>query len=137
MLSDRGQIANLLARYCRCMDDGEVEGLRDVFTPDAVLRVRGGVMEGRDAIVGDLERRGAFGAARHCLLTSAIDVATDGTATAVTDFLVARRGDDGFYSVRTTPAPHFGRYHDRVVHHDGVWRLRERTITNYDGRDHG
>jgi uncharacterized protein (TIGR02246 family) len=137
MLSDRDQIANVLARYCFYLDDGDVEGFASLFTPHAVLRVRGTVTEGRDAIVGDLKRRGAFGVARHALLTSAIDVATDGWATATSDFLVARRGESGFYSLQTTPGPHFGRYSDRLIYHDDVWRLKERTITNYDGKDAG
>ena len=127
MLSDRDQIANLLARYCFTIDDGDVEGWKALFAPDAVVRLHDTVIEGIDTIAVSLA--GAFGAGRHANLSCAIDVADDGTASAVTDFLYAWRDDAGRYSLQTTPGPHFGRYQDQFVQRDGAWRFVERAIT--------
>lgn len=129
MLSDRDQIANVLARYCFRIDDGDVDGWGGLFTADARLCIGDLELRGRDSIVATMVGWGAFGTGRHVNLNCAIDVADDGTATATTDFLYAWKDPSGQYSLQTTPGPHFGRYHDKLELDGGEWRLAERLIT--------
>jgi hypothetical protein len=128
MLSDRDQIANLLARYCFFIDDGDVERWRQLFTPGAVMRIGETVFDGRDAFTEALVGWGAFGVGRHVNLNCVIEVGDDGTASTVIDFLFAWKDAAGNPSLTTTPGPHFGRYHDRLVRVDGEWKLSERAI---------
>jgi ketosteroid isomerase-like protein len=52
-LEDRDAIADLIARYCLVMDNRDMEGMPDLFTPDFVVRSADGVMNtvGREAAV--------------------------------------------------------------------------------------
>ena len=52
-LEDRTEIGELIARYGLAMDNRDMAEIEAIFTPDAVLRSRDGVMNavGRDAIV--------------------------------------------------------------------------------------
>ena len=52
-LEDRTEIGALIARYGLAMDNRDMAEIEAIFTPDAVLRSRDGVMNavGRDAIV--------------------------------------------------------------------------------------
>ncbi len=130
MLSDRDQIANVLARYTFAVDDGDVDAWRALFVPQAVMRVGTTVMEGLEAVETGIA--GAFGAGRHANLTSVIEVDPGGQdATAQTDFFFAWRDESGAYSLQTTPGPHFGRYRDRLVKVGAEWRFAERDITVY------
>lgn len=128
MLSDRDQIANVLARYCLFIDDADVDGWRRLFTPDAVMRIGDTVLDGRDSFTDALVGWGAFGAGRHVNLNCVIEVDGD-TSSTIVDFLFAWKDAAGHPSLQTTPGPHFGRYHDRLVRADGEWRLKERSIT--------
>jgi ketosteroid isomerase-like protein len=43
-LEDRAEIGELVARYCLVMDDRDMTGMPELFTPDAVVRSNDGVM---------------------------------------------------------------------------------------------
>lgn len=50
-MSDREDIIDLAVRYTWALDTKNVEGLRDVFTPDATAMLRGVECNGVDAII--------------------------------------------------------------------------------------
>src|SRR5688572_9643218 len=43
-LEDRAEIGELVARYCLVMDDRDMTGMTELFTPDAIVRSSDGVM---------------------------------------------------------------------------------------------
>ena len=51
-MADREDIIDLAVRYAWALDSKNVEGLRDVFLPDATALLRGVDCNGVDAIIG-------------------------------------------------------------------------------------
>ncbi|MDH3752898.1 MAG: nuclear transport factor 2 family protein [Acidimicrobiia bacterium] len=123
-LLDERDIVALAVRYCWCLDTGDGEGLRDVFTPDAHASL-GTDCHGIDAIVERVTSALApLDASQHMVNTH--DVRIDGdTATARCYFhaqhvLRGREGGDSFIVA--------GIYHDRLVRTDAGWRIVRRVL---------
>jgi uncharacterized protein (TIGR02246 family) len=122
MASDEEQIRGVLARYCHLCDEGRFDEWAALFTDDGTFTVMGTTHQGR----GDLqafisaalprERRG-----RHMLSEPLIEVDGD-VALGWTDFAFVGRTGDG---LAVTQA---GRYHDRFVRDEGVWRFASHEI---------
>ena len=67
-LEDRAEIGELVARYCLVMDDRDMTGVTELFTPDAIVRSSDGVMHasGLTAVVAMFRGRFAvLGPSNH------------------------------------------------------------------------
>src|SRR4026209_736221 len=67
-LEDRAEIGELVARYCLVMDDRDMTGMTELFTPDAIVRSSDGVMHasGLTAVVAMFRGRFAvLGPSNH------------------------------------------------------------------------
>jgi ketosteroid isomerase-like protein len=116
------EIRRTIAEYCQTVDDGRFSDCGRCFAEDAVVRVMGMEVIGRQEIEAWIasaqppERRG-----RHVTTNSVICV--DGRrAEATSDFLFLATGEDG---------PHIstaGRYVDTFVAAEGRWVFASREI---------
>ena len=127
LLAER-DILRLLHGYARAMDTGDEAAWVDVFTPDAVfdvVEVVGGRRVHREEGHGDLARYVAAypkppDFRKHVMVHPMVDVDGD-RATVEAYWLLLERSADGLPVVAA-----FGQYHDRLVKHDGRWRIAER-----------
>jgi uncharacterized protein (TIGR02246 family) len=132
VLADRQEIADLVARYARALDQHDWDGLAACFLPDAQYRYPGGQLDGAEAIV---ERcRNALEpltASQHLIGTVLTSVDGDeGTANSYFQAQHVRAGTAGgdIFAIG-------GAYDDRVVRTPEGWRIaeREQTYTWTDG----
>jgi uncharacterized protein (TIGR02246 family) len=114
---------DLVARYARCLDSGDLDGYVSLFTPDAVLF---GEHKGRDNIRAYVDtvikRRATEPAARkHFVGMPTIDGTSEGVT--VHSYLMwVRFGTD-------TPAAAAAEYNDVCVKRDGRWLFQSRVLT--------
>ena len=127
-LSDRLEIAELLARYARALDTKDWTLWRAVFTDDAHIDYRsaGGIAGDRETVANWLaETIGAFPMTQHYVTN--LEIELDGDAARVRAM---------FYNPLRFPGADDvtfcgGWYHHRVVRTAGGWRsrdLREETL---------
>jgi hypothetical protein len=125
---DRLDIAELPGRYADALDRLQPHQLRDVFTPDAVWEMVGGLrLDGLEAIMEFMGRSDVHPGAH--LMTN-IYIASVGTDTVSGGPLVHLRSR-GVYPVgpsdRANPsAVFYGHYDDDIVRTDDGWRIRHR-----------
>jgi len=131
-LLDREEIRDVLLRYCRASDRGDVDMLRDCYHPDAIDH-HGGFYHGdAHGLVDASEQAIASGAlpytiASHLVANMLIEVDGD-QAHAETYFIsFARRPEGG----ETLDELVGGRYVDLFTRRDGRWRIAYRTVV-YD-----
>ena len=127
---DRARIADLLARYCRALDDHEWDTVAACFLADAVFSHPGGAAEGAAAIVAPARAAlTPLTASQHLLGTVVIDL--DGDRAAATSYFQAQHvrdgaggdgGDGDTYLIA-------GTYHDDLVRTEGGWRIERRHQT--------
>jgi hypothetical protein len=114
---------DLLARYARCLDSGDLDGYVSLFTPDAVLFDE---HRGRDRIrayVDTVIRRRETEAAprKHFVGLPTID-GTSERVTVHSYLLWVRFGTD-------SPAAAAAEYNDECVNVDGRWLFQSRVLT--------
>lgn len=132
-MADRDAIENLMHRYAELMDEGDAQGLADLFV-DAEIVVepgedvrpeRVGSYRGRDqiyAFYGGDAASGRAGAFMHLTTNSIIDIDdAAGTATARSCYAVLSRMADGQIGVVVA-----GRYRDRFERTGSDWRFASR-----------
>ena len=125
-MSDRDDIIDLAIAYTWALDTKNVEGLRDVFAPDAAGMLRGVECNGVDAIIARIG--GAI---------ARLDV----TQHLVGNHQVILDGDTATHRCRLhsqhvkagTPGGDWfvvgGYYEDRLARTDSGWRITHRTMT--------
>jgi uncharacterized protein (TIGR02246 family) len=133
---DKLAIRELLERYMRYDDDGDLDRILELFDPDATYQVVGRVMKGREQI-REFLARSFVSALPHWTEPGRLLVQTPSThvvsnpvielngdeATVESDFIVARRDENGRARIVL-----LGRYRDHVRRgSDGSWRLYVRT----------
>lgn len=136
----RLQIEDLLRRYVRQIDDGEIEAWPDFFTDDAryliiprdtydagqtvgfyfcdgkpMLRDR--VTTLRETAIYEPQRY------RHMISATEIVGEANGTVTAETNFMVVRTTQDGEMTIFAA-----GQYRDEVVFEDGGPKFRDKLV---------
>ena len=123
-LEDRFAIGDLVASYCSAIDERDLGRFLSLFTADAVLRHRDGVMrlDGRPAIEAYYTQRFAgYGFTFHyphaCTLTFETPDAATGAVTGHAEMSVA--GQLVLAAIR---------YTDRYRRVDGAWRFAEREM---------
>ena len=127
LLEERA-IVRMLHEYASAMDTGDQQAWLDCFMPDAVfdvVEVVGGRRvhreEGHDDLasyIAAYPKPPAF--RKHVIVHPVIDVDLH-RATVEAYWLLLERDADG-QPVLTA----FGRYHDKLLKHDGRWRIAER-----------
>jgi 3-phenylpropionate/cinnamic acid dioxygenase small subunit len=128
MSSARAAIEGLVFAYAERMDAGDLTGVAALFEHARYGGERGGHYEGRAAVHEVLARmvRLYDGTPRtkHVTTNLVIDVdATAGVATARAYYTVFQATDG--LALQPIIA---GRYHDRFVRVDGVWRFADRLV---------
>jgi 3-phenylpropionate/cinnamic acid dioxygenase small subunit len=125
-----GTAEALLARYARCFDTGDLDGLRECFAAAARLEIGHELAaEGRDAVVEELRRRRerhTRAGRRPWHLVSGVECEGDGDARRVRaryTLLLATAG-------AAPAAAGHGWYDDELVREAGGWRIaRHRVVT--------
>jgi len=129
--SDHEDVRRLLADYCLRLDDGDHEGVAELFADDGEFEVMGATHTGRRAIADMYKQFDEMGAPRgkHVTLNSSIEVRGD-EATVLSDFVFLAFDPDGS-TWRVFAA---GRYEDLMVRQDR-WRFRRRRDMLHPGTD--
>jgi SnoaL-like domain len=123
------QIRNTLTRYTWFGDFGDEEGFVSLFTPDAVLSIKGReVYEGTEGIRRLMsnaysdrspEQLAQSGPLRHHVSSIRIEIESEHLARAWSYFI--NLGPHGL--------DHWGRYADELVPGDGIWLFRRRRVS--------
>jgi uncharacterized protein (TIGR02246 family) len=124
-LLDQAAIRDVVARYARGIDRGDLELVRDCYHPDGTDRHPGfdGARDDYVAwLVGALARH-TF--TQHVLANTLIDLAGD--VAAVETYAVAYHAGDPPEDPRSNFAAGF-RYLDRFERRDGRWRIAARVV---------
>lgn len=126
-IEDRIEICELITRYGLVMDDRDMDAMREIFTPDAVVRSADGVMNARglDAVIAQFRGRFAvLGPSNHFTHDRIIrfeDHDPDrATGLVLSHAEMHRNGDAMLAAIR---------YHDVYQRHEGRWKFRERLLT--------
>jgi hypothetical protein len=131
---DKLDIREIIERSVRYIDDQNATAFAELFEEDGVMQLAGTVFAGRDGLC-DMFRGASTGpkwtepghlleqpGAMHLTTNPVIDVDGD-TATAETDMITLRRGDDGRAKITL-----LARYRDRFRRaDDGHWLISSRT----------
>ena len=120
--ADRLAIAETLSLYCRGIDRCDAQQLAAVFTPDAMIDYGDGLRPIADVIPGLMAGLGAMRLTQHNIANTVMRI-SGSTAKAETNCV----------ALHLIPAPEGeaelvvgGRYLDRLVKHEGRWRIAER-----------
>jgi ketosteroid isomerase-like protein len=126
-LEDRAEIRELVARYGFVVDDRDIDGLGELFTPDGCFRSRDGVIDahGREAVIETFHGRyAALGLSLHVTHDHVVSFDEDDPDRAggllSSHAEVHRNG-------RTMVAAL--RYEDRYRRHEGRWRFADRLLS--------
>ena len=126
-LEDRAEIGELIARYCLVMDDRDIAGMTELFTPDVVVSSADGVMHaaGLAAVVemfrGRFEVLGPSNHFTHDRIVSFDDADPDTASGSVLAHAeMNRKGQPMLAAIR---------YTDRYRRHAGRWRIAERVLS--------
>jgi 3-phenylpropionate/cinnamic acid dioxygenase small subunit len=129
-MDDRGQIENLMSRYCRLYDSGDFEGYAQLF---AGARVVGplATLQGIDEIAA-YHRANCLlydgtPQTRHVTTNIEIEVAPDGLTATGRSYVTIYQALPDF----PLQAIFVGGYHDEFVKNDGEWRFAQREAVPY------
>lgn len=94
-LVDRDQIATLVHRLARCLDEARFAEMHQLFTEDATAKTPGGVVEGRRALVAQAGRNHtARDHIQHLFGNVLVDVEGDQAAVHANAVITFTRGDE-------------------------------------------
>jgi 3-phenylpropionate/cinnamic acid dioxygenase small subunit len=92
-VADQLLIERLLARQGRCLDEGDFDGLRALFTSDATVTTPGGTATGQDALVAQARNRHApEDAIQHVITNVLTEVAGDAASVRANVVVTFARG---------------------------------------------
>ena len=124
-LEDREEIYALVARYGLVMDDRDIAGMPQLFTPDVRVRSLDGVMDahGRDEVVamfrGRFEVLGPSNHFTHDKIISFGDDPDVATGTVLSHAEMNHKGKPMLAAIR---------YTDHYARHEGAWKIAERVF---------
>ncbi len=124
-LEDREAIRELVARYGQVVDDRDLEGVRMLFSEDAVFRTRGGEMNaiGIEAVMDNFRNRfAAMKASGHFVHDHIISIQDECTASGFVTSHAELVRDGRAYLVAM-------RYHDQYARVGSKWKFRERVVS--------
>ena len=124
---DRLSIMDLLARYARCLDSGDLDGYVNNFAPDGVLfGTHVGRQQIRDYVGQVIARRNTDPSRRMHLVGSPV-IKGDGQRATVHSYLLwIELGAE-------SPVSAAAEYNDSVVKLDGRWVFESRMLTRLVG----
>ena len=130
LADERAEIENVLGSYTFAYDENDMDAMAECFTADAVMTMRItdgdliGPFEGRDAIVGLMEKSLASQSdqRRHLVSNVVVRDVADGTAT-VSSYLTLISIADERLTVLST-----ARYEDELTRENGAWRFSRRHV---------
>jgi hypothetical protein len=121
-LRDLESLRALSQRYARAADERDIDALRSLFHPEAMVNGARGkqtIAEWLEAMAGPK----AFPISMHVLAPPLIDLAEGAEAGTMDTYAVVHQiGDDSSMTLGI-------RYLDDVVRHDGRWVVKARTAT--------
>jgi hypothetical protein len=115
-------VRRILARYCQLVDDRDFDAAAALFTEDARFRVGGETLNGRAEIRTWLDSV-PTGLSHQVTNVVVSNGSHDDTFHALSDLVVARRGDEGWSTLM------LGRYHDTFVGSDRSLVFSQRIVT--------
>jgi hypothetical protein len=116
---DQELILRCLNAYCWALDTGQLDDLRAVFTPDAVLEMGEDIVRGSDAIVRSAQKMlEEFSACQHLVTNHQIDVNND-VARSRSQVLTHRLISDGDGAIRMDA----GTFEDDWIRTLSGWRI--------------
>jgi 3-phenylpropionate/cinnamic acid dioxygenase small subunit len=122
---DRGEIENLLARYCELFDSGDMDGYVALFT-DAHIANHFASSDGPEELREFFERNGLFydgkPQTRHVITNLHVEVAPDRLHAQARSYVTV------FQALSDFPLqPVFiGQYQDELIKVEGAWRFSSR-----------
>ncbi|WP_428540228.1 nuclear transport factor 2 family protein [Rhodopila sp.] len=125
-MSAKGEIRELLARYCFALDADRFEEMAALFAPDGVWETAFGTGTGRDGIIAQARSIANGPRPKRVHLTTNIVIEVDGdSATARSNWALIQNTPDG-------PAiASGGAYHDSLVKLEGRWLFEHRSIDRF------
>jgi 3-phenylpropionate/cinnamic acid dioxygenase small subunit len=129
-VDDRGQIENLLARYCELFDSGDLDGYVALFE-DATVSNQFESNNGPAELKAFFERNCHFydgqPHTRHVTTNIYVEIADDGQTAVSRSYVTV------FQALEDFPLqPVFiGQYQDQLVKRDGQWRFKSRNCEPY------
>jgi uncharacterized protein (TIGR02246 family) len=125
-VADRDEIEALIFEYARRIDDGDFDGVGELFAHGAVTMPDGTVLaEGSDAVAAlyaATTRRYPEGTPRSHHVTTNVVVRAEGDEASAQSYFTVFQATDG---VPLQPIV-TGRYQDRFQRVDGAWRFARR-----------
>jgi hypothetical protein len=125
----RTEIHQVLMRYCRGVDRGDLDLLRSVYHPGAIDRHGAFTGTGEDfatMLVASMDAAGGVG--QHHITNVLIELTADGAGAEVESYFLAMHP----YRLRDSDTADLalvgGRYLDRFELRDGRWAITERTV---------
>jgi hypothetical protein len=119
---DRVAITDLLARYARCLDSGDLDGYVGLFTRDAVLfGQHAGIENIRAHVDTVIHRRAAESAPRHHFVGLPTIDGSSERATVHSYLLWIQFG-------AASPVSAAAEYRDECVKRDGHWLFQSRSL---------
>jgi uncharacterized protein (TIGR02246 family) len=127
---DRVMIIDLVARYARCLDSGDLDGYVNNFAPDGVLFEKHvGHDQIRAYVATVIERRNADPhRTAHFVGAPTIDANGSDQATVHSYLMWIKHGAEA-------PVSAAAEYRDVCVKHNGRWVFKTRTLTRLAGRN--
>jgi SnoaL-like domain len=123
------QISELIFEYSERIDAGDLEGVADLLASAGFGAAAGPLLNGRDKILAMYKAtvriyEDGTPRTKHLVTNVAVRVdPTSETASARSYFTVLQQVPEGPLGPIVS-----GRYRDRFVNHDGIWRFSERRI---------
>lgn len=123
---DKQAIIDLTIAYGWLLDHGPRDGLREVFTEDAVANFGGELFEGVDAIIAKVEASlGRLSVSQHIVTNQQVELAGDeASCRCYVHAQHTKRGTEGGDNHVIA-----GRYEDRVVRTAEGWRIAHRRLS--------
>jgi 3-phenylpropionate/cinnamic acid dioxygenase small subunit len=125
MVDDRGQIENLLARYCELFDSGDLDGYAALFA-DARISSQMSDTSGTDEVKAFHEANtimyDGLPHTRHVTTNVHIEIADDCQTASARSYVTVFQATDDF----PLQPVFIGQYQDKLKKVDGEWRFAER-----------
>jgi ketosteroid isomerase-like protein len=119
------EIQQVLYRYCRGVDRGDVELLKSVYHPDAIdchgPFWEGSGIEFAERIIKEMDKRSACG--QHHITNILIE--REGDIARVESYFLSLNPE---FKPAGSVAPVTGRYLDRFERRDGIWKIAHRQV---------
>lgn len=126
-LEDKDAIRELMARYCHALDQCRFADVAALFAPDGEWTTDYGTARGRgeiEALFRSVVPVKGEGPQRKHYITNIIISLGNGTAEAVSDYLIVRESENGLMPVMG------GTYKDRFVQLDGSWYFGRKELVH-------